>query len=391
MEDSVVILRAGWLPTRQANGIQTVRMCEAFAALGLRVSLYYIPQPGNLPKDIVKYHDIKTPVTLKPLPRGILPLRKQFKLKQGSFGTPSFVHALLWSGFVVQLASREKALFYFVREPMLAWWLGLRNLPTVFEIHHDYTTGGIQNPFTSPACQRKSIKSVVAVTEHLRNDLVNIFDVPREKTIALSNGVDLQQFAHVCTKDVARQRLGLQSETPIVVYAGQLRVEKGVDILVRAAAILKNVTVVIVGGDRTDQERLRRLMLESDAHNVILMGHVPASEVPIYLKAADILVLPHSATGREAAKYTCPLKLFEYMAAGVPLVASELPAITEVIRHGENGWLVNPDSPSALAQGIRYLLENKEFASAMARRSAQDAEGYTWKHRAARIVESVKR
>jgi glycosyltransferase involved in cell wall biosynthesis len=390
MEDSVVILRAGWLPTRQANGIQTVRMCEAFAALGLRVVLYYIPQPGNLPKDIVKYHDIKTPVTLKPLPRGILPLRKQFKLKQGSFGTPSFVHAFFWSGFVAQLASREKALFYFVREPMLAWWLGLLNLPTVFEIHHDYTTGGIENPFTRPACRRKSIKSVVAVTEHLRSDLVSIFDVPNEKTIALSNGVDLQQFASVCTRDVARQQLGLQSENPIVVYAGQLRVEKGVDTLVRAAAMLKNVRVVIVGGDAADQERLRRLMLELDTHNVVLLDHVPATEVPTYLKAANILVLPHSAKSIEAAKYTCPLKLFEYMAAGVPIVVSELPATTEVIRHGENGWLVKPDSPSALAEGIRHLLENDDLASAMARRSVQDAVCYTWKHRAARIVESVR-
>ncbi|MGH7794181.1 MAG: glycosyltransferase family 4 protein [Candidatus Binatia bacterium] len=389
MEGSVVILRAGWLPTRQANGIQTVRMCEAFAALGLRVSLYYIPQPGK-PKDIVKYYNIKTPVNLKPLPRGIFPLRKEFKLKDGSFGTPSFVHAFFWSGFAVQLASREKALFYFVREPMLAWWLGFRNLPTVFEIHHDYTTGGIENPFTRPACRRQSIKSVVAVTEHLRNDLVSLFDVPREKTMTLANGVDLQQFANVCTSDIARQRLGLPSADPIVVYAGQLRSEKGVDVLVKAAAMLKNVTVVIVGGDAADKERLRQLIVELDTHNVVLLDYVPAIEVPIYLKAANILVLPHSAKGVEAAKYTCPLKLFEYMAAGVPIVASELPAITEVVRHGQNGWLVKPDSPSALAEGIRYLLENDELASAMARRSEQDAKCYTWNHRAARIVESLR-
>jgi glycosyltransferase involved in cell wall biosynthesis len=127
-----------------------------------------------------------------------------------------------------------------------------------------------------------------------------------------------------------------------------------------------------------------------EAHNVMLIDYVYPSEVPLYLKAADVLVMPHSAKVAESAKYTCPLKLFEYMAAGVPIVTSELPAITEVIRHGDNGWLVKPDSPSALAEGIRYLLENDELASAMARRSAQDAESYTWNHRAARIVESVR-
>jgi glycosyltransferase involved in cell wall biosynthesis len=387
MEGSVVVLRAGWLPTRQANGIQTVRMCEAFAALGLRVSLYYIPQPGR-PKDIVKHYDIKTPIDLRPLPRAILPLRKHFKLKDGGSVTPSFVHAFLWSSFVVQLASREKALFYFVREPMLAWWLGFRNLPTVFEIHHDYTTGGIENPFTRSACRRKSIKSVVAVTEHLRNDLISLFDVPREKTITLPNGVDLRHFADVCPRDVARQRLGLRPEDPVVVYAGQLHAEKGVDVLVRAAAALKHVTVVIVGGDAADKNRLRQLMVELDTHNVVLLDYVPAADVPLHLKAASVLVLPHSGKVVASAKYTCPLKLFEYMAAGVPIVATELPAITEIIRHGENGWLVKPDSPAALAEGLRHLIENRSLASGLARQAARDAESYTWERRAERIIEA---
>lgn len=390
MKGSAVVLRAGWLPTRQANGIQTVRMCEAFAALGLSVSLYYIPQPGR-PKDIVKHHNIQTPIKLRPLPRAILPLRKHFKLKHGGGVMASFVHAFLWSGFVVQMASREKALFYFVREPMLAWWLGLRRLPTVFEIHHDYTTGGIENPFTRAACRRKSVRSVVAVTAHLRDDLISLFDVPREKIVALPNGVDLRHFANVCPRDAARERLGLRPEDRVVVYAGQLRPEKGVDVLVRAAATLKNITVVIVGGEATDRERLRRLMLELDTHNVVLLDYVPAAEVPLYLNAASVLVLPHSGKVAASAKYTCPLKLFEYMAAGVPIVASELPAVSEIIRHGENGWLVKPDSPAALAEGLRHLIENPGRASDMARRAAREAEGYTWERRAERILDSVRR
>jgi glycosyltransferase involved in cell wall biosynthesis len=389
MEGSVVVLRAGWLPTRQANGIQTVRMCEAFAALGLRVSLYHISHPV-IHEDIIKYYNIKMPINLKRLPRAVLPWRKHFKLNERWSAIPSFVHAFLWCGFVVQLARRENALFYFVREPMLAWWLGFHNLPTVFEIHHDYTLGGIDNPFTRLACQRHSIKSVVAVTKHMQNDLIRLFGVPAEKTLALPNGVDLQRFSNVCTGDVARQQLGLAPEAQVVVYTGQLHIEKGVDVLVRAAALLKNVTVVLVGGEAADQNRLRQLIQDIGAHNIILLDYVPPTEVASYLKAANVLVMPHSAKVTESAKYTCPLKLFEYMAAGVPIVASELPAITDVIRHGENGWLVEPDSPSALAEGIRHLLENKSLASAMARKAKQDSESYTWEHRAARIIESLR-
>jgi glycosyltransferase involved in cell wall biosynthesis len=390
MEGSVVVLRAGWLPTRQANGIQTVRMCEAFAALGLPVSLYYIPQPGR-PKDIAQYYAIKAPIDLRPLPRAILPVRKHFKRKIGGAVTPSFIHAFLWSSLVVQLASREKPLFYFVREPMLAWWLGVRRLPTVFEIHHDYTAGGIENPFTRSACRRKSVKTVVAVTEHLRDDLISLFDVPPEKTLALPNGVDLGRFANAGSAAEARRRLGLRPEDDVVLYAGQLHAEKGVDILVRAAAALKTITVVIVGGDAADKDRLRRLMLELDTHNVVLLDYVPATEVPLYLKAASVLALPHSGKVVESGKYTCPLKLFEYMAAGVPIVASELPAIKEIIRHGENGWLVEPDSPAALAEGLRHLIQNKSLAASLARRAARDAASYTWERRAERILDSLRR
>jgi glycosyltransferase involved in cell wall biosynthesis len=389
MSGSVVVVRAGWLPTRQANGIQTVRMCEAFAALGLRVSLYYLPQP-KIPKDIRKYYDIKMPVDLKRLPRAILPLRKNFKLNGHWSAIPSFVHAFLWCGLVVQLVSRENALFYFVREPMLAWWLGLRNLPTVLEIHHDYSVGGIENPFIRHACWRPSIKSVVAVTEHMRNDLVTLFGVPQAKTAALPNGVDLQRFSNGCTRDVARQRLGLAPEARIVIYTGQLFGEKGVDVLVRAATLLKNVTVVIVGGNAVEKERLRRLRQEIGAHNVTLQDYVPPTEVSLYLQAANVLVLPHSAKVTKSAKYTCPLKLFEYMAAGVPIVASDLPSIREVVRHGENAWLVNPDDAHALADGIHSILDNNATAQRLAHQATRDVKNYTWERRASEILSRVR-
>jgi glycosyltransferase involved in cell wall biosynthesis len=388
MAGSVVVLRAGWLPTRQANGIQTVRMCEAFAGLGLRVSLYYLPQP-RIPEDITKYYDIKMPIDLKRFPRAVLPLRKHFKLNGKWSSIPSFIHAFLWCGLAVQLASRENARFYFVREPMLAWWLGLRNLPTVLEIHHDYSVGGIDNPFIRVACRRPSIKSVVAVTEHMRNDLVSFFGVPHEKTLALPNGVDLERFSNGCTREAARQQLGLAPEAQVIVYTGQLFGEKGVDVLVRAGALLKNVPIVIVGGDAADKDRLLRLKQEVGASNVTLLDYVPPTKIAVYLKAANVLVLPHSARVTKSAKYTCPLKLFEYMAAGAPIVASDLPSIREVVRHGENAWLVKPDDPYALAQGLHSMLDHHDLAQRLAHQAARDVRNYTWERRASEIFSRV--
>jgi glycosyltransferase involved in cell wall biosynthesis len=89
--------------------------------------------------------------------------------------------------------------------------------------------------------------------------------------------------------------------------------------------------------------------------------------------------------------YTSPLKLFEYMAAGVPVVASDLPALREVLRDGENAVLVAPDDPGALAQGIRRVLEDKPLADRLAAQARRDAQAHTWTARAQAILEFIAR
>ena len=387
-EKSVVVLRSAWLPTRQANGIQTMRMCEAFGSLGLPVRLYYIPQP-RFGADIAAYYNLTAPVDLRRLPRAVLPLRKNFKLDRGWTAAPSFAHAFLWCGVVTQLASRERALFYFVREPMLAWWLAVRRLPTVLEIHD--IPKGFERIFIRRASQQKNLRLVLAITEHMRTDLKEQLGVPAEKLLTLHDGIDLDGSGSPVTKQMARQKLGLAPDKDLIVYTGKLDAEKGVEILARAAPMLSDIQFAIVGDGMLADGRLQRLIKEVHGDNVTLVGFKAHSEARLFQKAADVLVLPHSMKYLHSAYYTSPLKLFEYMAAGAPIVAAELPSIREVIKHGDNGWLVAPDDPGALAAGIRHVLQNRDLASAMAAKAARDAKNYTWQSRAARIVEGVKR
>jgi len=388
MRDSrnVVYVTAGWMPTQQANGLQTVSMCKAFAKLGLGITLYYIPSP-KLKDDPIRYYDVKAPLVLKPLPRAVLPLRKSFALQKVT-SLPSHVHAFIWSGFVTHLVSQSKADFYFVREPMIAWWLGRRGLPTVLEIHD--IPRGIERMFIRRASRQSSVKLVLAVTDHLRADLVKQCEVPAEKMLTLHDGIELETPNGSINKEKARQRFGLPLDKPLVVYTGMIDPEKGLDVLAHAAPMLNGIHIVIVGyGTQVANEELRGVIRKANANNVTVLGFKPHSDALLFQKAADVLVLPHSMKSLHSAYYTSPLKLFEYMAAGVPIVASALPAMKEVLRDGENGCLVQPDSPSALANGILRLLGNKTLASAMAQRAARDAESYTWEHRATRIIKSL--
>jgi len=385
MEGSVVVLRAGWLPTQQANGLQTISMCHAFAKLGLRTTLYYMPSP-HAKNDPLDFYGAETPLMLKTLPRAVLPMRKSFKLERWQ-SLPTFFHAFLWSGFVTHITSRTKADFYFVREPMIAWWLGRRGLPTVLEIHD--MPKGIERIFIRKASQQRSVKLVLAVTEQLRADLAKQLGVPAEKLLTLHDGIDLDTASCSMTKEKARRKLGLPLDQPLVVYTGKLDTEKGVEVLARAAPMLTDIQIAIVGGGPLADGGLQRIVREVNGTNVTLVGFKSHSDVLVFQKAADVLVLPHSMKYLHSAYYTSPLKLFEYMVAGAPIVATELPATKEVLRHGENGWLVQPDSPFALAEGVRHVLANRCLASALAHQATQDAKLYSWERRATRIMESL--
>jgi len=382
----VVYIRAGWLPTYQANGIQTVKMCEAFSKLGWEVSLYYIPSPF-VSQNIFEYYGLSHRFVLRPLPRAVLPLRKSFTWDRGGLLKASqYFHAFLWSALVATIVRCERASFYFTREPMVAWWLGHFEVPVVLEVH-DLPHAYLDRVLLRRASCLRGVSFVIAVTEHLRNDLVAI-GVSGKKIIVLHDGVDLS-CEEMVSKEVARQQLGVPLDKQVVVYTGQLSIEKGVDTLVRAASLVPEVLIFIVGGQEEDIQWLWGLATNSGAGNVFFIGHVAPKVSRLYQVAGDLLVVPQSGKSAWSSRYTSPLKLFEYMASGRPIVATAVPCIMEVVEHGRTAWLVRPDDPHALAQGIRYVLKNKELSKHLAHHALASVGKFSWVRRAESILRKV--
>ena len=172
-----------------------------------------------------------------------------------------------------------------------------------------------------------------------------------------------------------------------VVYAGHLYPWKGVDVLLQALVNLDGVNATIIGGDAAEpdfqrlQDTSRSIGLGS---RVEFVGMVEPSRVSGLLAKGDVLVLPSVGAG-PAVNYTSPLKLFEYMAAGKPIVASNLPSIREVLRDGENAVLVEPGSPTALTSGLRRVLEDRKLAERIASRAFDEVAEHSWDCRAERV------
>jgi glycosyltransferase involved in cell wall biosynthesis len=172
-----------------------------------------------------------------------------------------------------------------------------------------------------------------------------------------------------------------------VAYAGHLYAWKGVDVLLDAIARVPDVRCLIIGGQEKEPDlaRLRtltsRLGIES---RVTFTGLLPPSAVPDALVQADVLALPNPASAISTHS-TSPLKLFEYMAAGKAIVASNLPAIREVLTDERTALLVTPGDPDALAAGLRRLAGDPGLRGQLADAALAAVAEYSWDRRAERL------
>jgi len=176
-------------------------------------------------------------------------------------------------------------------------------------------------------------------------------------------------------------------------YVGQLYPWKGAGLVVEVAARVPEAKVVIVGGqtnwtaDDPDiaalGERARALGVDG---RVELRGHVPYDRVPDVLAQASVALLP-LPDEPVARLFTSPLKLFDYMAAGAPIVASDLPALREVLQDNVNALLARPGDPDAFAEAVRRLLADPALASRLGAQARADVLGYCWEARAEALLD----
>jgi glycosyltransferase involved in cell wall biosynthesis len=224
---------------------------------------------------------------------------------------------------------------------------------------------------------------VLAISGGVREDLLALGLEP-ERVRVEHDALERERFAQLPSKPRARETLQLKPDAAVAVYTGGLLAWKGVEVLVDAARQLPAVQFVVAGGMDNDVARLREYA--RGASNVRFDGFQAPNRVPLYLAAADIGLVCNRSAPAISARYTSPLKVFESFAAGLPLVASDLPALRELLSHGEDAWLVTPDDPNALARGIEALLADGALRARISERVLERAQTCSWDARSARIL-----
>jgi glycosyltransferase involved in cell wall biosynthesis len=233
---------------------------------------------------------------------------------------------------------------------------------------------------------------VFVVSDVERRNLLDAGIAPG-KVIVNPNGVDTERFSPGCGGVNIRRELDIEHMT-VIGFLGTFGPWHGAPVLAEAVKLVgenEGCHFLFIGDG--DQRALTESIIESSGNGAraTFTGRIPHAKAPAYLDACDILVSPHVPAEDGSEFFGSPTKLFEYMAMARPVIASRLGQIALVIADGENGLLVEPGDPRAIAGAITRLSNDGELCrelGAAARRTVTD--GYTWRHNAERVFNSEK-
>lgn len=354
------------MPTEKAHGVQIAKACEAFAAAGAGVELVVPRRYTPIKEDSFTYYGIKTPFAIRFLHTPDV---------VRSFGRLGFLLQILFFGIAAARYVRTKAYdVVYGRDEHVLFLVLLLGVKRVVWESHD----GAWN-FSAQYVARRAERMVVVT--HAQKDFYSERGIAAEKIFSTPNGVEVSAFARAEGKESSRRRLGLPADTFLALYAGAFGGWKGTDTLLEASKLLPSpIRVVAIGGYPK-----QILPLKEKYPDVIFIGDRPYRELPANVAAADVLILPNTGRDPVSVSFTSPLKLLAYMAAGKPIVASDLPSVRELV--GDTAaLLVEPDNPRALAAGIEQIAGDKELADRLAQHARERVQGFDWNVRAKRLL-----
>jgi len=213
----------------------------------------------------------------------------------------------------------------------------------------------------------KRAAGIVFVTDQLREYYIQRYHLKKKKAVVIRNGVDLAVFRPM-DKNQVRSQIGMPSDgKPVLGFVGSLTPWQGIDDMIHAVKILKGRGVLcklyIIG--RGEEERYLRSLVEEYkmAEEVIFMGPVDYSLLPVYINAFDICLVPK----RNAISGYSPLKLYQYLACARPIIATAVPGL-EIVSELGAGVNAKAGSPESLADAIEELIQRKEEWNEMGRR-----------------------
>ena len=378
----IIYIANSRIPTTKAHGFQIIKMCEAFSNTGLQVELWAPKRFNPIKEDPFRYYNIRETFTIKKIAViDLIPLSRYLGF------IANFIESFSFAVFTVVALSRRDFDIIYSRDQFTLWFLSFFDKKFVYEIHSFPKRAALYRRIW------KKAHKIIVITSVLKNLVVRA-GTSEEKIMIAPDAVDTADFEAVSqTVDELKIELGLPKDEFLVGYVGRFKtlgMEKGIKTMIEALPILDGgVKMVFVGGEELEIKEYKNL---ANRFNVsvqcVFIGYQPRLRAIKYIKAMDALVIPFPDVPHYAF-YASPLKLFEYMASGRPIIASDLPALREIL-NDKNALFFKPDSASELAQAVKMLKSSHTLGYHLSQQALADVREYTWDNRARRILDFMR-
>ena len=238
---------------------------------------------------------------------------------------------------------------------------------------------------------------VVVVSQPLKNDLINL-GVDSGKILVNPNGVNPEIYSPEVDGSNIRRKYNQEDKT-VIGFIGTFGKWHGAEVLVKAYGLLlqkhphyKNTTRLLMIGDGVTMTQVKEgIDRYNIAEQVTLTGIVPQEEGPAHLAACDLLASPHVPNPDGSPFFGSPTKLFEYMAMGKGIIASDLDQIGEVLEHDHTAWMVKPGDADSLMLGLKTLIDDPDKSKRLGEVARREVVAkYTWKEHTRKIIEKLK-
>lgn len=355
-------------PSERAHMTQIVAMCNAFADCGHEVTLLVTDRKTSITETPEEFFGTK--LNFSTVRVSVPDVAGRSETIPSVFLPYVFqVQRMVYAYKVIRYIQRHPSAYLYGRDEWVLWFISLlTKVPLVWESHE------ARYSFAAKRLLQKRC-TLVVISEGIR-DYYMRQGIDRGKILVAHDAVDDRFFESPVEKTVAREKIGIRTTKPVVMYIGGLDAWKGAPILFDAAKGQDVFEVFVIGGKPKEIE-----VFQKTYPHVKFLGARPYRELPILQEAADVLVIPNTATNKLSAEYTSPLKLFAHMTAERPLVVSDVPSIRAILDE-QMAYFFTPDDPVSLAKTIIEAISDIEGNSVKSKNAYTKSGQYTWKKRA---------
>lgn len=362
------VISTSQIPSSTANSIQVTKVCQAYKQIGHEVTLYV---PGD--------RDVNWEVI-----RRTYGLSEKFQIEW--IRSERLFHRYDFALKVMKKSRKIGFDLFHTWTPQVALFSNILKMPYLLELH-ELPTGRL-GPYIYKSILKSSFrkKRFLPITNALRIRYEAEFHLnflPEEVVIS-PDGVDIERYINLGSASESRNLLGLP-DCYSAVYTGHLYAGRGMNLLIELAKLLPDINFIWVGGRNNDLEYWKIKINEIGIRNIILTGFVDNELIPNYQAAGDVLLMPYEkeisgSSGGNTAEYCSPMKMFEYLATGRPIISSDLSVLHEVL-NSTNAIFCDSDDPICWKNAIIKLKNSPEVGDNLSKNSIEDAKKYTWVNR----------